>query len=134
MKRVTSLRGPSPRHVAAVASRSQHCVRFDRPEISTSDLSLQRRTCYRSTIWPVERKDELHHYNFDKAFNIKMCTIFVIRFNPSFSTIRYNKSSAKSLILSTILQQQTKFLKQTILLVLFRAKNFMLTVLKQTSK
>ena len=43
-KRVTSLRGPFPRHcaratqllrrnVAAVASYWQHCVRFDRPEI-----------------------------------------------------------------------------------------------------
>ena len=63
-KRVTSLRGPSPRHcaratsffrrnVAAVASRWQHCVRFDRPEIKTPDLPLQRQTCYRSANWPV---------------------------------------------------------------------------------
>ena len=41
------------RNVAAVASRWQHCVRFDRPEIWTSDLPLQRRTRYRSTSWPV---------------------------------------------------------------------------------
>ena len=37
------------RNVAAVANRWQHCVRFDRPEIWTSDLPLQRRTRYRST-------------------------------------------------------------------------------------
>ena len=62
-KHVRSSRGPSPRHcaratrlhssfwrnVAAVASRWQHCVRFDRPEIWTSDLPLQRRTCCRLT-------------------------------------------------------------------------------------
>ena len=41
------------RNVAAVASCWQHCVRFDRPEIRTSDLPLQRRTRYRSTNWPV---------------------------------------------------------------------------------
>ena len=62
---LTSLRGPSPRqcalgqqssfrrNIAAVASRWLHCVRFDRPEISTSDLPLQSHTCYRSTnLWP----------------------------------------------------------------------------------
>ena len=32
------------RNVAEVASRWQHCVRFDRPEIWTLDLPLQRRT------------------------------------------------------------------------------------------
>ena len=60
-KRVTSWRGPYPRHctdgqhssfrrnAVAVASRWQHCVRFDRPEIWTSDLSLQRQTRYRLT-------------------------------------------------------------------------------------
>ena len=59
-KRVTTWRSPTPRHciygkhslfrnVATVASRWQHCVRFDRPEIWTSDLPLQRRTCYHST-------------------------------------------------------------------------------------
>ena len=37
------------RNVAAVASRWQHRVQFDRPEIWTSDLPLQRRTRYRST-------------------------------------------------------------------------------------
>ena len=63
-KRVTSWRGPSPRHCARATqllskkcrsggSRWQHCVRFDRPEIWTSDLPLQRRTRYRSTNWPV---------------------------------------------------------------------------------
>ena len=41
------------RNLAAVASRRQHCVQFDRPEIWTSDLPLQRRTRYRSTNWPV---------------------------------------------------------------------------------
>ena len=57
-KRVTSFRSPSPRHcarqhssfrrnVAAVASRWQHCIQFDRPKIITSYLPLQRRTCYR---------------------------------------------------------------------------------------
>ena len=39
------------RNVAAVASRWQHCAQFDRPEIWTSDLPLQRRTRYRSTKW-----------------------------------------------------------------------------------
>ena len=60
-KHVTSWRGPSPchcacwqlssyrRNAAAVASRWQHCVRFNRSKISTSDLPLRRRTCYRST-------------------------------------------------------------------------------------
>ena len=64
-KRVTSLWGPSPRYcacgrqtsfrrnVAPVASRWQHCVQFDRPEIWTSGLPLQRRTRYRSTNWTV---------------------------------------------------------------------------------
>ena len=37
-----------PKYVAAVVSRWQHCVQFDRPGIWTSDLSLERRTCYRS--------------------------------------------------------------------------------------
>ena len=41
------------RNVAEVASRWQHCVRFDRPKIWTSDLPLQRRTRYRSTNWTV---------------------------------------------------------------------------------
>ena len=56
-KRVTSLWGPSPSHCArdyssfrrnipAVMSRY---VRFDWPEIGTSNLPLQRRTRYRST-------------------------------------------------------------------------------------
>ena len=39
------------RHAGAVASRWQHCVSFDRPEIWTSDLPLQRRTRYQSTNW-----------------------------------------------------------------------------------
>ena len=43
------------RNVAAMASRWQHCVQFDRSEIWTSDLQLQRRTCYCSTNWPVPR-------------------------------------------------------------------------------
>ena len=37
------------RNVATMVSRWQRCVRFDRPEIWTSDLPLQRRTRYRST-------------------------------------------------------------------------------------
>ena len=63
-KRVTSWQGPSPHRcsrahssfriiVAAVASRWQHCVRFDRPEIWTPDLPLQRLKRYRSTNWSV---------------------------------------------------------------------------------
>ena len=64
-KRVTSWRGPSlphctceqlgffRRNAAAVASRWQHCVQFDRPEVWNSDLPLQKRTRYRSTNWPV---------------------------------------------------------------------------------
>ena len=39
------------RNVVAIPSRWQHCVWFDRPEIWTSDLPLQRRTRYRSTNW-----------------------------------------------------------------------------------
>ena len=35
------------RNVTAVASRLQHCVWFDRPEIWTLDLPLQGRTSYR---------------------------------------------------------------------------------------
>ena len=57
-KRVTILRGSSPRHYARAtqiflekcrrsgASRWQHCVRFDRQEIRISDLPLQRQTRY----------------------------------------------------------------------------------------
>ena len=41
-----------------VESRWQHCVRFDRPEIWTSDLPFQRRTRYRSTNLPVSSRDE----------------------------------------------------------------------------
>ena len=41
------------RNVAAVASCWQLCFWFDRPEIWTSDLLLQRRARYRSTNWPV---------------------------------------------------------------------------------
>ena len=37
------------RNVTVVASRWQHSVRFDRPEIWTSDLLIQGRTRYRST-------------------------------------------------------------------------------------
>ena len=36
------------KNAAAVASRWQHCVRFD------SDLPLRRRTRFRSTNWPVQ--------------------------------------------------------------------------------
>ena len=50
-KYVTSLRGPTPRHcVQATQLLSKKCrsgenkVRFDRLEITTSDLPLQRRT------------------------------------------------------------------------------------------
>ena len=41
------------RNVIAVESRWQHCVQFDRPETSSSDLPLQRPTRYRSINWPV---------------------------------------------------------------------------------
>ena len=68
-KGVASLQGPSPRHcasgqhsffkrnVAAVASCWQHYVRFDRSEIWTSDLSLQRRMRHRSINWSVRQTD-----------------------------------------------------------------------------
>ena len=63
-KRVTSCPGPSRviapgqhsffrRNVAAMTSRWQHRVRFDRFEIWTLELPLQKRTRYRSTNWPV---------------------------------------------------------------------------------
>ena len=45
---------PFQRNVAAVVSRWQSCVPFDRAEIWTSNLSLQRRMRYRSTNWSVE--------------------------------------------------------------------------------
>ena len=61
LKRVASLRSsftrlyaratqlqPFRRNVAAVASRWQHCIRFDRTKNWTSDLPLQRRISYRS--------------------------------------------------------------------------------------
>ena len=60
----SELEGSSPRHCAcgqqssfgrndaAVASRWQHCVRFDWFEISTSNLPLKRKTRYHSTKWP----------------------------------------------------------------------------------
>ena len=37
------------RYVAKVESRWQHCVQFDRPEVETLDLPLQKGTRYRST-------------------------------------------------------------------------------------
>ena len=45
---------PFEENVPAVAGRWQHCVRFDRPEIWTSDLPLQRRT-HRITARPTGR-------------------------------------------------------------------------------
>ena len=60
-KRVTNLLGPSPchcaratqlltrRNVVPVASHWLHCGRFDRPEMSNSDLPFYRRTFYRPT-------------------------------------------------------------------------------------
>ena len=59
-KRVTGWRGPSPRHCArATQLLSKKCrsvgvgntVRFDQPENWSSDLSLQRRSRYRSANW-----------------------------------------------------------------------------------
>ena len=44
------------RNAAAVTSRWQLCVRFNRPEIWTLDLSLQKQTRYRSTNFPVNYK------------------------------------------------------------------------------
>ena len=64
-KRETGWRGSSPRNCAygqhssfrrtvpAVTRRWQHCVQFDRPEIRSSDLPLERRTRYSSTNLPV---------------------------------------------------------------------------------
>ena len=50
------------RNVIAVASRWQHCLRFERPEIWTwLDLPLQRRMGYCSTTWPV---DSRMHYRW----------------------------------------------------------------------
>ena len=37
-------------NITAVASRWQHCVRFYRPKIWTSDLLLQKRFCYCSKL------------------------------------------------------------------------------------
>ena len=74
-KRETSLRGPFQsrcagqhnffrRNAAAVANRWQQCVQFDRPEIWTSELPLQRQTCFRLTNWPVV--DESYSNNLNK--------------------------------------------------------------------
>ena len=41
------------KNVTAMASRWQHCVRFDRPEIWTADLPIQRLTRCCSTNWHV---------------------------------------------------------------------------------
>ena len=41
------------RNVAVATSRWQHCIRFDQPEIWTSDITLQKRSRYCSTNWPV---------------------------------------------------------------------------------
>ena len=43
----------------SVTFRWQHCARFDRPEIRTLDLPLQRRTRYRSTNQPVSVANRL---------------------------------------------------------------------------
>ena len=65
-KRITSWRGLFPRHCAceqhnsyqrnvrAVASRWQRRVGFDKLEIWTADLPLQRRTCCRLTKWTIQ--------------------------------------------------------------------------------
>ena len=45
------------RNFAVVLSHWQPCVRFDWLEIWTSDLLLQRRTCYCSTNQPVQSKN-----------------------------------------------------------------------------
>ena len=42
------------RKIAAVASRWQHCVQFDRSENKVSELTLQKRIRYRSTNWHVK--------------------------------------------------------------------------------
>ena len=63
----TSLRVIAPwqhnpfwRNVATVASCWHHYIRFNRPEIWTSDLPLQWRTRYRSTYWPVLKLKWIH--------------------------------------------------------------------------
>ena len=82
--RVTCLGGPNLRHcvsrqhssfrrnVAAVSSHWHHCVRFDRLKIWASDLSIQRRTRYRWTNWPVEKfvdhKKVFHRSGFSRIF------------------------------------------------------------------
>ena len=64
------------RNVAAVASRWQHCARFGRPEIWTSNLPLQRRMRYRSTNGVAEwfcRYGWLRNECAELRFGLRLC-------------------------------------------------------------
>ena len=108
-KRVTSLRRSISaslrpgntaffqRNVVAVASRWQHCVRFDRPDIWTSDLSLQRRRRFRSTNWQgignvfVPFKESFWTISF-RLFTAPKN----IQFNNCFKILHFNTASSYS--------------------------------------
>ena len=72
-----------------MASRWQHCFRFDQPEISTSNIPLQRRTRYPSTNWPVtkgnNKQNSFHHeLSFhQRSFRVNLHSV---RFSSVFFT------------------------------------------------
>ena len=103
-KRVTSWRGPSPRHCArATQLLSKKCrsggeplatlCRFDRPEIWTSDLPLQRRTRYSSTNYNIFINDGLHSLNNEEHYTDFDQTLAVLKYSINNNLI-HNSFSA----------------------------------------
>ena len=92
-----------------MASHWQHCVRFDRPEIWTSDLPLQGQTRYRSTNWPVYQTCFLKqtnsaialHFNkpllTESQINLYLqCLVFIWCWNKSNSRLRLTPLANKN--------------------------------------
>ena len=84
-KRITCLRGLYSRHcaskqhssfwrnIAAMKSRWQNCVPFDRPEIWMSDLPLQKQTRYCSVHRPERNHNKLGRVQYsNKSSNKKV--------------------------------------------------------------
>ena len=107
-KHVTSLRNLSPRHcacgqhssfrrnVAAVASRRQHCVRFNRPENWTSNLMLQRQTRYCSKS--TKQFMSYHRFKFatwGHCWEIKILIIYIKRLTLNVSGKKVNSDGFK---------------------------------------
>ena len=74
------------KNVAAAASRWQHCVLFDRPEIWTSDLPLQRRTRY-CLIWFRSNVQFWKFFCYSKNLEVIFFTIAKGQFSGLYSKI-----------------------------------------------